>query len=203
MEKKEWSTKTFSENFENLLKINGKTQRQIAKDLGVSAPTVHDWIHGIKMPRMKHVNAIANLFGVSITDLISQPAARINVYGSVPAGIPLNAIQYIEEWEDIPREWVDGGVEYIALKVHGDSMSPKYLSGDIIIVKIQPDCETGQDAVVYVNGYDATLKRVIKQIDGIMLQPLNPAYEPHKYDYNDPINPVSILGVVVEIRRTV
>ena len=82
-------------------------------------------------------------------------------------------------------------------------MYPKYVEGDTIIVKLQPDCENGQDAVVYVNGYDATLKKVIKNEDGIMLQPLNPEYVPKQYNYNDERYPISILGIVVEIRRKV
>jgi SOS-response transcriptional repressor LexA len=56
---------------------------------------------------------------------------------------------------------------------------------------------------VYVNGYDAELKRVHKEVDGIILQPLNNEYLPKKYHYNDPDHPVSICGVVVEIRRKV
>lgn len=87
--------------------------------------------------------------------------------------------------------------------VEGYSMYPTYQPGDTIICLRQPDCESGQDAVVYVNGYNATLKRVIKQQFGILLQPLNPdpQYEAHFYDYDDPDNPISILGVVVELRR--
>ena len=41
-------------------------------------------------------------------------------------------------------------------------MYPKYMDGDTLIIRLQPDCESGQDAVVYINGYDATLKKVIK-----------------------------------------
>jgi SOS-response transcriptional repressor LexA len=54
-------------------------------------------------------------------------------------------------------------------------MYPKYFEEDTVIVLRQPECESGQDCVVYVNGYDATLKKVIKQENGIWLQPLNPA----------------------------
>ena len=36
-----------------------------------------------------------------------------------------------------------------------------------------------------------------------MLQPINPEFEPKKYDYNDEVNPVSIVGIVVEIRRKI
>ena len=82
-------------------------------------------------------------------------------------------------------------------------MSPNYLDNDIIIVKKQEDCESGQDCVVAVNGYDATFKRVIKKENFIILQPLNTSYEPITYT-NKEIEelPVRILGVAVEIRRS-
>ena len=121
----------------------------------------------------------------------------------VPAGVPIEAIEDILDWEDIPMDWLRGGKEYFALKVQGDSMFPKYIEGDTIIVRKECDCESGQDCIVYVNGYDATLKKVIKKKDCIILQPLNPAYDPKVYNYNDEFNPISIAGVVVEIRRTV
>ena len=91
----------------------------------------------------------------------------------------------------------------MGLIVSGDSMYPKYQDGDVIIVKLQPDCENGQDCVVYVNGCDSTLKKVVKERDGIMLQPLNPEYVPKKYNYADELNPVTIIGVVVELRRKI
>lgn len=109
----------------------------------------------------------------------------------------MEAITDIIDWEDIPGDWSGS---YIALQVQGDSMNPEYREGDVIIVRVQPDCESGQDCVVYVNGYDATLKRVVKQQTCIMLQPLNPTYEPKIYEYTDPEG-VTILGVVVEMRR--
>nr|DAK55336.1 MAG TPA: SOS-response transcriptional repressors (RecA-mediated autopeptidases) [Caudoviricetes sp.] len=128
---------------------------------------------------------------------------RIKVYGSVPAGIPIEAVEDIVDWEDVPQEWIDRGDRYIGLKVKGDSMYPKYIEDDTVIVKLQPDCECGQDAVVYVNGYEATLKKVVKQQDGIMLQPLNPEYTPKFYPYGPEEPEINVLGIVVEIRRKV
>lgn len=130
-------------------------------------------------------------------------SVRINVYGSVPAGIPVEAIEDIVDWEEIPSSMTTCGQEYIGLRVRGDSMYPKYMDGDTVIIHLQPDCESGQDAVVYINGYDATLKKVIKKQDCIILQPLNPSYEPRVCSYNDEDEPVKILGIVVEIRRKV
>lgn len=123
--------------------------------------------------------------------------------GSVPAGIPLEAIEDVVDWEDIPIEWTKGGKEFFSLRVKGDSMYPKFIEGDTIILRKEDDCENGDICAVYVNGYDATLKKVVKKQDCIILQPLNNAYEPKVFDYNDELNPIRIAGVVVEIRRKI
>ena len=127
---------------------------------------------------------------------------RIPVLGSIPAGIPMEMIEDIVDWEDISEEMLKGGKQYFALKIKGDSMFPEYLNGDVIIVLKQDDCESGQDCVVAVNGDDATFKRVFKADNGITLQPLNNSYMPMFYSNDDVLNkPVKILGVVKEIRR--
>jgi repressor LexA len=135
--------------------------------------------------------------------LDAKPGVRINVYRCVHAGIPLEAQEDIVDWEDIPREWTTGGREYFGVRVKGDCMAPKYLHGDTVIVRRQQDCESGTDAIIYINGYDAELKRLIKEDTGIILQPINSAYLPKKYYYNDPDTPITVVGVVVEIRRRV
>lgn len=189
---------------------NELTQEQLAQKLETTKQTIFKYENGIvtNIPSDK-VEKMASIFHVSPSyilgwdDTIVDKPNRIKVYGSVPAGIPIEAVEDVCDWEDIPLDWVANGDKFIGLKVKGNSMYPKYIEDDTIIVKLQPDCESGQDAIVYVNGYDATLKRVIKQPDGIMLQPLNPDYEPKKYDYTSENFPVSILGIVVEIRRKV
>ena len=70
-----------------------------------------------------------------------------------------------------------------------------------MIVRKQPDIEDGQIAVVMINGDDATVKRVRKTGDGIMLLPTNPAYEPIYYTKKQIRElPVRIIGKVVELR---
>lgn len=209
--KSEWDIKIFTNNFDKYMRLSGKTQKEVADALAVSAPTVHDWLKGKKMPKMTNVQKLADLFGVKLSDLVESKdntsieykPNRIKVYGSVPAGIPIEAVEDIVDWEDVPQEWIDGGDRYIGLKVKGDSMYPKYIEDDTVIVKLQPDCECGQDAVVYVNGYEATLKKVVKQQDGIMLQPLNSEYTPKFYPYGPEETEIRILGIVVEIRRKI
>ncbi len=128
--------------------------------------------------------------------VIEKEFISIPVYGSVPAGVPIEAIQNIIDNIALPSDFLSDDIQLIGLRVSGDSMYPMYMDGDTIIVAIQNDCESGQDAVVYVNGYDATLKTVIKNDDGtITLRPRNPEYMEKTYGPGDA--PIQILGPVV------
>ena len=91
-------------------------------------------------------------------------------------------------------------------------MSPDYLDGDTLILLKQDDCESGDDAIIMVNGNDGTFKRVIKDEENqtIRLQPLNTTLDENGNFLYDPITftkeqieqlPVRIIGVVEEIRR--
>ncbi len=127
---------------------------------------------------------------------------KIPVLGKVPAGIPIEAIEDILGYEEIPASMLNGGENYFALKIDGDSMFPDYKTGDIIIIKQQSDCNSGDDCIVMVNGDDATFKRVIKQEKSIILKPLNNEYEPYYFDeYEIMTKPVKIIGVAIEVRR--
>lgn len=81
-------------------------------------------------------------------------------------------------------------------------MAPRITDGDVVIISKQPDCNNGDICAVYVNGYEATLKKILKQSNGgIVLQPLNPAYEAKAYSKKECEElPVVILGRVIELR---
>ena len=212
----------FAKNVRYLRTSRGWTQKDVADRLGYqSSQVVNKWEVSASKPRYKQLLELCRLFDVTEHEISNvdlkkrdeimkaqrtpteRKAIRIKVLGSVPAGIPIEAIEDISGYEDIPIEWTSGGREYFGLKVKGDSMFPKYVEGDTIILRKQSCCESGQDCVVYVNGHEATLKMVTKTDDGVILQPLNPAYKPRFYRYDDEQNPVTICGVVVELRRPV
>lgn len=188
----------------------GYTQSDLAKRLHLTPKAISFYENNQREPDIATLNKIADIFDVTIDYLNGRPHksltkgkdyTTINVYGLVPAGIPLEAIEDIIDTEDI--SYSDGYSpyeEYMGLRVDGDSMYPDYLPGDTIIIEITPDCESGEDCVVYVNGYDATLKTVIKNNDGtITLKPINPEYPPKTYNPKE--EEIRILGVVKEIRR--
>lgn len=133
----------------------------------------------------------------------SAGMARIPVLGVIPAGIPIEAIEDILDYEEIPAAWTDGGSEFFALRLKGNSMVPEYRSGDVVIFKRQDTCDNNEDCAVLVNGNDATFKRVERLRDGIILKPLNPEFE-SKFYTNAQIEslPIRILGVFWELRRS-
>ena len=150
------------------------------------------------------------MFGVTVDYLIGasdnpQNSISVPVLGAVPAGIPLEAIEDVLDWEEIPASMCAGGREYFALRVTGDSMWPDYLEDDVVIVRKSPTCESGDVCVVYVNGYDATLKQVKIQEDGsLTLIPKNQSYPPRTFSPQEIRElPVSIAGIVVELRRRI
>ena len=129
--------------------------------------------------------------------------ATIPVLGKVPAGIPIEAVEDIIDEIELSVTMANDKHDYFALLVSGNSMYPEYMDGDIVIVRKQETAETGDDVIAYVNGYDATLKRLVRSMRGITLRPLNSEFEPRTYS-NEEIEtlPVRIAGVVVEQRRS-
>lgn len=78
-------------------------------------------------------------------------SAVVFVYGTIPAGVPMEMIEDIIDTEEIPADMLKGGKQYFGLKVKGDSMYPEYRDGDIIICEKVEDCESGEECVVMVN----------------------------------------------------
>lgn len=135
------------------------------------------------------------------TDLSKHSVARIPVLGYVAAGIPIEEIEDIEDYEEIPADWLRGGKKYFGLVLRGDSMEPRMYDGDVVIVEKQDDAETGAYVIAAVNGDHATCKRLMKYRDSIALLSLNSKYDPMIFT-NEEVRskPVTILGVVREIR---
>lgn len=198
-----------SKKIRQLRSEQGWTQKQLSEKLHVGKTTVSNYETGYSEPDLEMLNKLSKLFDVSVDCLLGnnrpiegQDYITINVYGSIPAGIPIEAIEDISDTEDLSLKEYDRNKDYLGLVVDGDSMYPKYLDGDTIIIEKTPDCESGTDAAVYVNGYDVTLKTLIKNDDGtITLMPINTSYPPKTYGPDD--DPVSVLGVVKEIRRKI
>ncbi len=186
------------------------SQDELAKRLGYkSRSTIAKIESGENDLTQKKVAAFAKALNVSIDFLMdgngnenNSQGVRIPVLGRIVAGIPLEAIEEIEDYEEIPRKMAASG-EFFALRIKGRSMEPKLTEGDIVIVRKQEDVDSGDTAIVLVNGDEATVKQIKKTETGIMLIGFNvEVYQPHFYS-NEQIEalPVRIIGKVVESRH--
>lgn len=136
------------------------------------------------------------------TDVLGNPVVSIPLLGSVKAGYNYLAQENWIGTVDVETSLVGDGKDFFALKVKGDSMAPVFLEGDIVVVKKQNNCENNEFAIVIINGDEGTLKKIKKTDNGIILQPLNPAYGPVMYTKEEMETiPVLIAGIVKQLKR--
>ena len=191
------------------------TQEELGKVLNVQKAAISKYENGRVEPSIEVLKLASKFFDVSTDYLLGRSDSpivscaspskekniRIPILGRVAAGNPIGAIEEIIGWEEIPKKLAAGSTCF-ALRVCGRSMEPRILAGDTVIIRQQPDVDSGDIAVVLVGGEEATVKRVKKQKDGIILVATNTTvYEPHFYS-NQEIKdlPIQILGKVVEVR---
>lgn len=202
-------SKQLGSAIKSMRKSRDWTQAKLGELLNVSDKTISSWEKGRTEPKLEEMIRIADIFNISVTSLSNLPwehlkassdsSQWIPVMGRVAAGIPLGMIaDDILDYEEIPSSmgWC------FALRIQGDSMSPDIPNGSTVIVRKQDDVESGEIAIVTINGEDATCKRVIKHELGITLASLNPSFEPMVFSNHDIEEmPIRILGRVMEVRR--
>ena len=201
--------KSIGERIKEARKTAGLTQVELAKKTDLSRSYIGDIEKDRYNPSVSTLQLIAKATNAPLETLLpstkpQQPAGRgvrIPVLGRVVAGIPIEAVEEILDYEEITPELAATG-EFFALKIRGHSMEPRMMEGDVVIVRRQDDVDSGDVAIVLVNGDEATVKRVKKQEEGITLIATNTSvYEPHFYSNKEIADlPVRILGRVVELR---
>lgn len=197
----------FRMRLKELREARSMSQYALAKELGISQSTVGNWESGIRQPKTEVLERIAGYFHVSVDYLLGRETGErpadstwINVLGRVAAGIPMEAIEEITDKEQISEAMARGG-SYVGLTIHGASMEPRMREGDVVIVRLQSDAESGDTVIAMVGGGEAACKILQKTKDGIFLLSTNPAFAPLFYSNRDIEEmPVRILGRVVELR---
>lgn len=180
-----------------------KTMTQIVKEIGISWSLVSAWKNKAAEPQVATKKRIAEYFGVSIADLSNESfnpdRYTVPVYGKIACGLPIEAVENIIGYEELPIEMKKQG-EFIALQVEGDSMFPRILSGDIVIIRKTCDFYDGQVCAVMIDN-EATLKKVMRRGDVLTLIPNNPNYPIMNYTKEQAQERhIAVLGVAVEVR---
>lgn len=193
---------------EQRIRAGYKSQADLAKLLFVNQTAVSQWERGVTTPSPPILLKLSQIYGVTTDYLLgrdhpekSLEGVQIPVLGDVAAGIPIEAVENIVDYEEIDAALAATG-DFFALRIKGASMEPRIREGDVVIVRKQEDADTGDTAVVLVNGDSATVKRIKKEPDGgLWLLPNNPAYDPQHFSPAEVAGkPVHIIGKVVELR---
>lgn len=199
--------KLIGRNISNLLLKRGKTQKDLCDNLGFSPSSVSSWVNGTRIPKEGNIILMSAYLDCSVDDIELDPkeahrkrSFSIPVYARVGAGPPLEASEEIIDREEISERMASLGSFY-GLRIGGDSMEPRIVKGDVVIVRKQDTADDGDIVIAIVNQNDAVCKRLKKYKDGIALVSNNPMYEPMYFTITDTQDiPVRIIGKVVELR---
>ncbi|GGI13697.1 transcriptional repressor LexA [Gottfriedia solisilvae] len=185
--------------------------REIAEAVGLaSSSTVHGHLERLEQkgfirrdptkPRAIEIlgdsNPVVNEAQAVYSEIYSD-IMNIPVIGKVTAGIPITAVENVEEYFPLPTSVAPANEQVFMLRVEGDSMmNAGILNGDLVIVKKQFTAENGEIVVAMTEDSEATVKRFYKESDHFRLQPENDALLPIL------LKQVSILGKVIGVYRT-
>lgn len=191
----------FMQRMKETMQEKGIRQTDLVEKTGIDKGALSSYMNGRYMPNAEKVAKIAKALGVSVDYLLGKEEAKterppkiheVSVLGKVAAGVPISAQEDI-----IGSIWTDK--ECFALKVKGDSMSPRIMDGDIVLVKKQESAEDGDLVIAEIDG-EATCKVLKRSHGSVMLVPFNAAFAPFVYTGQE-AEDLRILGKVVESRH--
>lgn len=195
----------------------GTSPNEVAKQVGATDEDVEKWKNGT-LPGYDEVKAIADHFGVSISDLyncqfedaapqttsqiqdiVTDNVHMIPVYESVSAGFGAYADNHIVDKIPLFIRSSYEADDTILIRVSGDSMSPVIEDGDLIQVHKQDSVDSGDIAVVLLDGEEGLVKKVVYDTEFIELISLNPKYRTRRFDGEEVLR----LRVVGKVRRVI
>lgn len=193
------------------------SQAQFAASIGVKPSVVTDWKSGRNNSYLKHINTIADFFGVTVDYLLGKSPVRhssmeiysaserdmipIPIVGNVAAGYQAYAATDIVGYELVESSIINDGFEYAWLKVKGDSMSPLILENDLVLVRLQDEVESGDLAVVIVDEEDGVIKRVQFGMNKVTLVSENSEKYPPRVFTGKESSHIRIWGKAIDLKR--
>ncbi|OYD24722.1 LexA family transcriptional repressor [Oceanimonas baumannii] len=199
------------------------SQEELAKRIGITRVSVSKWESGLNQPKGRYLNQLASALGVTVEWLLTGKDVQaetdhfVNVEPAILGVHQIPVLSYVQAGQlTAVREIrdVDGSYEYVqadddvgerafGMRISGDSMTPEFGEGDLVI--IDPDIEpVPGDYVAAKNGsLEATFKKYRPRgfnqdgVEYFELVPLNDDYAPIRSDMCD----VVIIGTMVEHRK--
>ena len=193
-------------------KAKGWSQQQFAEMMSTTQQQIARWESGQRDPKAGVIVKMSALLGVTVSYLLgveddknfikSLPARSylVPVAGKIAAGTPREAIEDSDTFKQTPEDVYLNHPDGFWLKISGNSMNRLFPDGALVLVDPDEEIRNGDVAAVFVNGDDATVKRVYFEDGAIRLHPesYDPEYRDRVIDSSDPDAPdVRMIGRVV------
>lgn len=171
----------YGKKLRELRKLEGWTQEDVAKKLGISKQTYSHYENEKRKPSLDIIRELANVYQVNIDNIFSEQEngnfSLLPIVGTISCGNGVYAFEDIEGYEEIPNSWIKGA-DHFLLRAKGDSMiNARIEDGDLLLIRKQETFENGEIMAVIVDD-EAVLKRIYKSDGVIVLQSENPKYPP-------------------------
>lgn len=201
--------------------ILGLTLEEVGNAVGVSKSTVKKWEDGFisnmkrdkiaKLAKVLKISPVVLItgeleddakehFADTLTVLPTNKVYMRPLYNSVAAGFGVPAENTIISY--IPT-FINNSLEkdkYIWVNVEGDSMSPLIDDGSKILIRMQDSVDSGQIAIVLIDGEEAVVKKIEYGKDYIELVSINPYYPPRRFEGAD-VQRIRVVGMVKEVSK--
>lgn len=193
-------------------KRSGMTQKEVSEKTGIPLGTLRRWEQGQNDPDMGSLVQLADLYGTSLDSMLGRsskalmrathtaPSHAFPVVGRIAAGTPREAYMQSDATHDAIDSLWQRHPHAFWLEVAGSSMNRLFPEGSLVLIDPDEEVRNGDVAAVFVNGDDATLKRVFFEGDSMRLHPesYDPEYPDRVIDRADPDAPaVRTIGKAV------
>lgn len=193
-------------------KAKGWNQQELAEKIGTTQQVISRYESGDRDPKASVIAAMSSALGVTVSYLLGMdddpnviqmrrsPSHPMPVVGRIAAGTPREAIYQAGETHEMPEDLWEAHPGGFWLEVSGNSMNRLFAEGTLVLVDPDEEVRNGDVGVVFVNGDDATLKRVYYDGETVRLHPEShdPEYQDRIIDRDDPDAPeVRVLGRAV------
>lgn len=194
---------TTGERIKTLRAEQGLSLQNVADAVGVAASSVLGWERGAvvksdkleALARVLHTTPAAIL---GIDDLHRSKIRKIPVFESVSAGFGVSADDHVVGWREL---WIDSDAEAAAtlyIRAVGDSMAPRIQDGDLLRVLKVESVDAGRIGVFLIDGEMGVVKQAQYEpgCDWLVLHSLNPAFRDLRFQGDEELSRVRVLGLV-------
>ena len=180
------------------------TVREIGGHFRVTPRAAFDHLRALErkgyLRRRATVGRTSRALTLAFPSSSEGPRREVPILGRIAAGLPLMAEENREGMLPLAPEWLAGsGADVFSLRVHGESMINAHIvDGDLVVVRRQDHAQSGDIVVALVDG-EATIKRLARDGQRVILKPEHPTMAPIVIEPGQ--KEVRILGKVVGLVR--